>query len=137
MELNITLPEPVFQRLRSISESTNQSLNDLAIQSIAGNLPPEIESAPSEMREELSQLQLLSIEALRQLASSQIPKAQQEKYIALLEKNQNSLLAEIEQQELHGLRHQADRLMLKKAHACAILRWRGSGIQTLNQLSPT
>ncbi|MEA5536882.1 hypothetical protein [Crocosphaera sp. XPORK-15E] len=136
MQLTIDLPESAFKRLSRLAELTKQPLSELVIQSITGNLPPAIETAPVEARTELLDLQTLSVEALRQIAQSQIPTAQQERHITLLEHNQESSLSETEQEELQELSKAADQLMLKKAHACAILRWRGQPIRDLNQLSP-
>jgi hypothetical protein len=52
----------------------------------------------------------------------------------LLEKNQQSELSETEYQELQDLGKAVDRMMLTKAHAWAILRWRGYPIPTLDEL---
>jgi hypothetical protein len=135
MQLTIDLPESAFERLSRLAELTNQPLSNLVIQSITGNLPPAIEMAPAEIRTELLALQTLSVESLRQIAQSQIPPDQQERHIALLERNQESSLSEAEQQELQQLSQAADQLMLKKAHACAMLRWQGQPIRDLRQLS--
>lgn len=132
MQLTIDLPESAFERLSRLAELTNQPLSYLVIQSITGNLPPAIETAPVEARSELLTLPTLSVEALRQIAQSQIPLEQQERHITLLEGNQEGLLSEAEQQELQELSQAADRFMLKKAHACAILRWRGQPIRDLS-----
>jgi len=136
MQVTINLPEPAFKRLSRLAELTNQPLSELVVQSIAGNLPPAIENAPVEIQAELLTLQTLSVEALRQIAQSQIPSIQQKRHVTLLERNQEGLLTEEEQRELRELSLAADQWMLKKAHACAILRWRGQPIRDLTQLSP-
>jgi hypothetical protein len=136
MELTINLPDSVFQQLRAIADLTKQPLSDLVLQSIAGNLPPSIDSAPAEVRDELLQMQTLSVENLRRIAQAQVPDAQQNEYFELLDKNTSGSLTETEQVRLRELRNLADQLMLKKAHACAILRWRGKPIRSLEQLSP-
>ncbi|MEQ9621842.1 hypothetical protein [Coleofasciculus chthonoplastes] len=132
MQLTIDLPESAFERLSRLAELTNQPLSYLVIQSITGNLPPAIETAPVEARSELLTLPTLSVEALRQIAQSQINREQQERHITLLERHQEGLLSEAEQQELQELSQAADQLMIKKAHACAILRWRGQPIRDLS-----
>jgi hypothetical protein len=132
MLLTINLPEPAFERLSRLAELTHQPLSDLVIQSIAGNLPPAIETAPIEIQAELLTMQSLSVDALRQIAHSQIPSFQQERHITLLEQNQEGLLSAQEQRELQELAQMADRLILKKSHACAILRWRGQPIRDLS-----
>lgn len=136
MQLTINLPEPAFKRLSRLAELTNQPLSELVIQSIAGNLPPAIETAPVEIQAELLTMQTLNVEALRQIAQSQIPSAGQERHVTLLERNQEGVLTEAEQRELQELLLAAEQLLLKKAHACAILRWRGQPIRDLSQLSP-
>ncbi len=130
MELTINLPDAVLLRLRSIADLTEQPLGDLVLQSIAGNLPPSIDSAPAEVRAELLQMQTLSIEDLRRIAQAQVPTEQQDEHFELLDKNKSGSLTETEQVRLSELRQLADQLMLKKAHACAILRWRGKPIRS-------
>ncbi len=48
-----------------------------------------------------------------------------ERYQELLDKNANSVLSAEERDELVRLRVESDRSMLCKAHAAALLRWRG------------
>jgi hypothetical protein len=128
MQITIDLPDSTFQRLAHLAELTQQPLTELILQSITGNLPPAVETAPPEIQPELLALQTLDTAALRQIAQGQIPPAQQERHQMLLEKNQAEALTPDEQQELESLLLQADQLMLKKAHACALLRWRGQPI---------
>jgi hypothetical protein len=49
-------------------------------------------------------------------------------YEALLQKNQEQTLSNTERTELTALRVEDDRLMLHKAQAAAILRWRGHSV---------
>ena len=125
MELTINLPESAFERLSTLADLTNQPLSDLVLQSITGNLPPSIETTPAEIQADLLHLQSLGIDELRHIAQSQLSPAQQDRYAILIERNQDELLTEEERQELQAFSLQADQLMLKKAHACALLRWRG------------
>ena len=136
MELTINLPESVFEQLRTTAELTEQPLGELVLQSIAGNLPPTIDSAPPEIRATLLEMQSFGIEKLRSIAREQIPLNLQEQHLALLEKNQSGELTEAEKTTLTELTHAADQRMLRKAHACAILRWRGKPIRSMEQLSP-
>ena len=136
MELTIDLPDKVFQQLRAIADLTKQPLNELILQSIAGNLPPSISNVPTEVQTELLQMQTFSIEALREVARAQVSSAQQEEHFALLDKNKSESLTESERSRLQELRTSADQLMLKKAYACSVLRWRGQPIRSIEQLSP-
>lgn len=57
MQLAIDLPDSVFQHLERLVKLTNQSLHELVVQSIEGNLPPTVETVPAEMQNELLVLQ--------------------------------------------------------------------------------
>jgi hypothetical protein len=52
----------------------------------------------------------------------------------LLDKNAEEMLTDTERAELIQLRKKADRLMLRKAHAIALLRWRGYTIPPADKL---
>ncbi len=132
--LTVELPESVYQMLARIAGLTHQSPEQLAAQSITGNLPPVIENAPPEMQSELLAMQNLPVDKLFHIAQSQIPSAQQERHLALLEKNRNSSITPEERQELSHLRLTADCLMVRKAYAWSLLRWRGIPIPALNEL---
>jgi len=102
-------------------------------QSLEGNLPPPVVNAPPEMQAELLTIQTLFLPELKQIATSQIPPAQQARHLELLEKNKGDITPE-ERDELISLRLDADRLMLRKAYAWAVLRWHGQSIPALNEL---
>jgi hypothetical protein len=133
-QLTIELPEPIFRLLTQMAELTQQSPEILAAQSVVGNLPPSVDNIPTEMQAELLAMQQLGIDQLLEVAHNQLPLQQQERHLALLEKNSNASLTSEERRELADLRLSADRLMLRKAYAWTILRWRGHPIPTLNEL---
>lgn len=83
---------------------------------------------------ELLQMQTWEIGTLLSMTQRQIALEQQERHIELLEKNQTDNLSPLERQELNDLRVAADRLMLQKAYAWSVLRWRGHRIPPLNDL---
>ena len=136
MELTIDLPDPVFRQLRAIADLTKQPLNELILQSIAGNLPPSINNVSVKMQTELLQMQTFSIEALREVARAHVSSEQQEEHLILLDKNKSESLTESERSRLQELRTSADQLMLKKAYACSVLRWRGQPIRSINGYRP-
>ena len=59
---------------------------------------------------------------------------QQERLELLLDKNQRGTVAEEEQNELSLLQKSADRIMLRKARAAVLLRFRGERLPTLTEL---
>ena len=118
-----------------IAELTHQTIESLTVQSIKSNLPPTVENAPLEMQASLQATQTLSIDELLKIAHSQVPAVQQQRHLALLERNQETeSMSPEDRQELRKLGQAADQLMLKKAYAWAILRWRGYRIPALDEL---
>jgi hypothetical protein len=130
-QITVELPLPLYRFLERLAEQTHQPLEKLVAQSVAGNLPPSVENAPVEIQPDLLALQWQSIAELEQIAHEQIASKQQQRHFQLLEKDK---LTPEEQTELAELRHQADLLMLRKAYAWAVLRWRGHPIPRLDEI---
>jgi hypothetical protein len=63
-----------------------------------------------------------------------MPAARQRKLHRLLDKNSDGTLTTMVRRELESLRKEGDRLMLRKAHAAVILKWRGHRIPTVDEL---
>lgn len=101
--------------------------------------PPAWDDVPAEFQADLAAMDRLDDAALWQIARSRKSPAEMSRYDELLEQNQDGLLNDSEQLELQSLRQEADRFMLRKAHAAALLRWRGHRTITfyLPSLSPT
>jgi hypothetical protein len=133
--VTIELPESIFHRFVQIAEATQQPLEDLIAQSVVSNLPPYAENAPSELRAELMEMQTLSVDELLVIAQAQSDPIQHERHVQLLENNQVEGLLPKDQKELTSLRQTADRLMIRKAYAWSILRWRGHRIPPLKELA--
>jgi hypothetical protein len=69
------------------------------------------------------------------IANGKVEASQYERHVELLEKNQEGGLTLEERQELTDFRLAADCLMLRKAYAWSVLRWRGHRIPPLKELS--
>ncbi|MFN8441658.1 MAG: hypothetical protein U0175_12845 [Caldilineaceae bacterium] len=121
----INLPDTTVKYLEMIAASSQQSLEQIVRQSIEGNLPPKIPSESPKLKAELLQMQQLSVRSLRTIANAEISSSQQQRHLELLDKNSEGNISELERQELQKLRTEADELMLRKAYAWALLRWRG------------
>jgi hypothetical protein len=134
-QITIAIPEPIFRQLTRIAEATHQSVETLIAQSVVNNLPPSPENAPPEMQPELLQMQTLDIEKLLEIAQAQIESTQYQRHETLLTKNQTENLTAVEQQDLAKLRQTADWLMLRKAYAWSVLRWRGYRLPALQELA--
>ena len=82
-------------------------------------------------------MQTLSIDTLRPIAQAQVDPIQFEHHTELLQKNEEGLLTSEEREELTALRVSAEQLMLRKAYAWSLLRWRGQRILSLEELRLT
>ena len=130
-QITVELPLPLYRFLARLAEQTHQPLEELVAQSVAGNLPPSVDNAPIEIQADLLALQELAVDELKRVANEQIGEKQQKRHLQLLGKNN---LSADEQRELSELRRQADVLMLRKAYAWAVLRWRGYPIPRLEEI---
>jgi hypothetical protein len=133
-KVTIELPEPVYRLLAQIADATQLSLETLAAQSVSGNLPPSVETAPSSLRDELLAMQALPPDELLQIANLRVDAEDEAKHLSLLEKNSDGGLNKEESEELSALRLAADELMVRKAYAWALLRWRGYRVPPLDDL---
>lgn len=131
--VTLELPQTIYLPARRMAEATNRPLEDLLVCALKASLPP-LDGLPPELVEDLVGLESLDDEALRQVMVSKVPTAQQRKLDRLLRKNQAGTLTEQERQELDQLQHKADRVMLRKARAAVLLRFRGHRLPTLEEL---
>jgi predicted transcriptional regulator len=124
-QITIELPEMILRQLTRLAEATHQSVESLVSQSVMSNLPPTTDTAPPELQQEFLMMQTLSIEGLKAIAQAQVEPGQHDRHVELLRKNEDDRLLLEERQELTALREAADQLMLRKAYAWSLLRWRG------------
>jgi hypothetical protein len=136
-QVTIELPELILQQLTRLAEATHQSVEALISQSVLSNLPPSTEIAPPELQPEFLRMQTLSVESLKPIAQAQVEDFQFERHTELLQKNEAGLLTFEEREELTTLRVAAEQLMLRKAYAWSLLRWRGQRIPSLEELRQT
>lgn len=132
--VTVSLPEDVYLRLEQVARGTKQSLADVLLYAVKVGSPPSWEDVPAEFQADLAALDRLNDDALWQIARSQQTEADMVRYQALLDKNANESMTESERLELTQLRVEADRFMLRKAHAAALLRWRGHQLPPAEKL---
>jgi hypothetical protein len=132
--ITIDLPEVVYRALVRLAEVTDQSVELLVTQSVLSDLPPSVDNAVPELQTELLRMQALSNEEILAIAQSQVDPAQSNRHQELLAKNEARSLTSEERQELSSLRQAVDYLMLRKAYAWSLLRWRGQRIPALEEL---
>jgi len=96
--------------------------------------PPQWEDAPAAFQADLAALDRLDDTALWRVARSRRTEADLVPFSGLLDKQATAQLTPTERDELTRLRLDADRFMLRKAHAAALLHWRGHVIPPADQL---
>lgn len=132
--ITIELPEPVMRQLMRIAAATQQPIEALVTQSVLSNLPPSVDNAPSELQADLLAMQRLSTEELYAIAQAPADAEGCDRQAELLERNEDDQLTPAERQELTQLRQAADHLMLRKAYAWSLIRWRGHKLPALQDL---
>ena len=123
--VTLRLPEGLYIRLQQAAQATHHSLDDVLLRAVQVGSPPRWDDAPAEFQSDLATLDRLDDEGLWSIARSRKTERDMERYQELLDNNANSVLSVAERDELARLRVEFDRFMLRKAHAAALLRWRG------------
>ncbi len=123
--VTLPLPEHLYLRLERAAKATQQSVTDVLLHAVEVGSPPGWDDVPAEFQADLAALDRLDDKTLWQVARSQQSEADMARYEDLLQQNANDALTAAERDELVRLRQEANRLMLRKAHAAALLRWRG------------
>lgn len=127
--------DSLYQQLRRQAQETQRSIDDLVEHTLRRHLSPPLGSnLPPEIQTELEALENLSDDALWQIAESKMNPDKVAMYDALLERQKLGTLTPEGYAWLKKLRHEADALMLRKAHAYVLLKNRGHQLPTLEEL---
>ncbi|WP_437325343.1 hypothetical protein [Sorangium sp. So ce381] len=126
--VTLALPEALYQRLRGTALATRQPLEAVMLRALSLGSPPAWDDAPPEFQVDLACLDKMDDQALWQIAKSHRSEAELARHDELLDRNAHEPLTPGERIELARLRHDSDLFMLRKAHAAALLRWRGHAV---------
>lgn len=129
--ITLELPDMIFQPAQRMAEATRRPLTDVLVGALQASLPP-IDGLSPVQTAELAELEELSDDVLEQIMVSRVSVEQQRKLNRLLRKKKIGKLTISEQGELNALQHEADLVMLRKARAAVLLRFRGHRLPTLN-----
>ena len=132
-EVLLPLPQSLRLRLQRVAQAPQQSLTDVLLHAVAVGSPPNWEDAPAEFQADLATLERLNDEALWQIAGSRAA-PDIERHQELLDKNAAGTLTDAEQHELTQRRTEADRFMLRKEYADALLRWRSHKLPSADKM---
>lgn len=131
--ITLHLPESFVLPLERTMRAANQPIEQLLLTALQTALPP-LDGLPPETVAKLEALELLNDDLLRSVLLETVPAKVQRRISQLLEQQQVSPLDAAEQKELDELQEQADLVMLRKARAAVLLRFRGHRLPTLAEL---
>jgi len=122
--VTLTISEAVYNRARRLAENTAQPMEQILSNRLEEVFDDSAILPPDELVE-LAAFRHLSNEALWTIAREQTPSDVRERVSVLLALNKRATLTTEEQSELDQLLNAADRVMLRKAEASALLTQRG------------
>lgn len=131
--ITLTLPEGLYQPLARAAQVMSRPIEDVLLNALQSALP-SLEGLPEPLLQELNALEGLENAALQRVLLETVPTAQQQKMEELLYRNQAEGLSLSERERLETLQNAANRIMLRKARAAVLLRFRGQRIPTLAEL---
>lgn len=130
--VTLQLPEYLYVRLQHAAQAMRQPLNEVLVRAVEVGSPPVWDDVPAAFQADLAALDRLDDESLWRVARSTQLGQGGSRYQELLNRNANGTITAGERAELTDLRIEADRFMLRKAHAAALLRWRGHQVPLSN-----
>jgi hypothetical protein len=132
--ITLTLPDNVLQPVQRVAQATKQSVEELLVTALQAALPA-LEGLPPDVMQHLVALESLDDQALWRVMLETVPRDQQNRLHDLLLRNQADMLTASEHEQLAALQQQADLVMLRKARAAVLLRFRGKRVPTLAELT--
>jgi hypothetical protein len=129
-QITITLPEPIYQRVKRQSQLMQRSIVDELVAAVTSSLP-EQETLPPDIEQELSELDLFTDEELWRAARMTVPADKTGRMQVLVEKQQLEGLTDSEKQETAVLSHFFNRVMLVRAKAAVLLKERDHDVDQL------
>lgn len=135
MSVSVTLPVPslVYRIAQRTAAATSRSIEKVLVDVLSA-MSPVSDDLPPDLQAELDALAQLSDAALGKIARDTFSADRRRKYDRLLEKNSAGVLTPAEREQLQELRLESERLMLRKAHAYALLKWRGHTLPALAKI---
>ncbi len=122
--VTLQVPQSIYQSAWRTARAVKRPIEDFFVMVLKSSLP-SLEGLPEETITELTALESCTDKQLWEVARSTLSLAQRRQLSRLLQKNQAGKLAERERQKLDTLLAAADQLMLRRARAYVLLKWRG------------
>jgi hypothetical protein len=131
--ITLTLPDDVLQPMQRVAQATRQSVEELLVIALQAALP-SLAGLPPDITQDLTALESLDDRALWRVMLETVPLDQQHRLHDLLARNQADMVTDSDREQLAILQRQADLVMLRKARAAVLLRFRGKRVPTLAEL---
>jgi hypothetical protein len=133
--LTLTMPDNLYTQLSAQAKMVARSVDEIILQTLTRHLAPAVEEdLPAPLQAELKAMEQLSDDALWSMAKSTLNPDKIALYDTLLERLHEQTLTPEGREWLTRLREEADALMLRKAHAYALLKSRGHQLPSLDEL---
>ena len=132
--ITLNVPDNFVLLLQRAAQATRQPVEQLLLRVLQSSLPPLDESLPPAMKDNLTLLEMQDDAQLWQTLKETVPPVTATRLHKLLELQQVQALSAAEQKSLAGLQQTADLVMLRKARAAVLLRFRGHRLPTLAEL---
>lgn len=129
--ITLTLPKQLEDSIRRMAHATRQPVETLLVSALQASLP-SLEGLPYDLAQELIELENDDNFTLRQVMDETMPPAQVQTIQELLYQQQVGALTPAQAQNLEELQRAADRIMLRRARAAVLLRFRGQPIPARN-----
>lgn len=135
MTVKVTLPVPpsVFRLAQQTAKVQSRPVEQVLVDVLTASSPMS-DDLPAELQAEVEALAQLSDEELWNVARLTFPVADSHRYDELLERNSAGALSPTEREQLKELRLASEKLMVRKAQAYALLKWRGHVLPPLNDI---
>ncbi|MGH9845025.1 MAG: hypothetical protein ACREEM_40435 [Blastocatellia bacterium] len=131
--ITLTVPDRLYLPLQRVAQATNQPVESLLLTAIQSSLP-SLDGLPDAVLHRLTELESLDDEGLWQVMLEKVSVEDQQEISSLLARNESGALTPTEQERLASLQEAADLVMLRKARAAVLLRFRGKRVPTLSEL---
>ncbi len=126
--VTLKIPEALYLRLHQAAAALRLPFDEVVKHALEVGSPPAWDDAPAEFQPDLAALDRLNDDALWNIVRGVAVEVDWMRYQELLDRNAEGTLAPAEKCELDQLRTAVDRHVLRRAHAAALLRWRGHQI---------
>ena len=131
--ITLNLPDGFYQPIHRIAQQMHEPVENVLLRALQVSLP-SLEGLPQNTLEELTSLENLDDTSLRRLLLETLAVKQQQELETLLLAQQERDLLSAEKQQLGKLQEQANMVMLRKARAAVLLRFRGNALPSLDDL---